>query len=337
MPEFVHQSVLLREVLNALQPQSGRLLLDGTLGGAGHSFAWLEASTPDGRLIGLDRDDIALQAAAEKLKPFSGRFELHRANFANLDLFAEPGSCDAVLLDLGVSSPQLDWASQIGTEPPQTYPRLQSHSPLAALQHCPWELHVSPVSQVLQALPQPSEPQPFLKQSGRQMHWPWGPHASFWPLQNPLNGPHRPPHPSEPHSLPVQSGVHVHWPLLHVSLASHWASVQQLLLGMHRFPHFFFPFLHFFFLAAAFLPRARGTLASSPASTRRRGALEPSTRIIASNRPSSMTHPPRGRCGRRVAPAEGAPDQEDGKPADGVTWPDRREEARVSHPYKLPI
>jgi hypothetical protein len=117
--------------------------------------------------------------------------------------------------------PQLDWASQIGTEPPQTYPRLQSHSPLAALQHCPWELHVSPVSQVLQALPQPSEPQPFLKQSGRQMHWPWGPHASFWPLQNPLNGPHRPPHPSEPHSLPVQSGVHVHLPSVHDSLASH--------------------------------------------------------------------------------------------------------------------
>ena len=112
MPEFVHQSVLLREVLEALQPRSGSLLLDGTLGGAGHSFAWLEASTPDGRLIGLDRDDAALQAAADRLKAFAGRFELHRANFANLDSYAEPASCDAVLLDLGVSSPQLDWASR---------------------------------------------------------------------------------------------------------------------------------------------------------------------------------------------------------------------------------
>jgi 16S rRNA (cytosine1402-N4)-methyltransferase len=112
VPEFVHQSVLLREVLEALQPRSGSLLLDGTLGGAGHSFAWLEASGPDGRLIGLDRDEAALQAAAIRLKPFSGRFELHRANFANLDSHAEPGSCDAVLLDLGVSSPQLDWAAR---------------------------------------------------------------------------------------------------------------------------------------------------------------------------------------------------------------------------------
>jgi 16S rRNA (cytosine1402-N4)-methyltransferase len=112
VPEFVHQSVLLREVIEALQPRSGSLLLDGTLGGAGHSFAWLEASAPAGRLIGLDRDQAALEAAAERLKPFTGRFELHRGNFANLDLFAEPTSCDAVLLDLGVSSPQLDWASR---------------------------------------------------------------------------------------------------------------------------------------------------------------------------------------------------------------------------------
>ena len=112
MPEFVHHSVLLREVLQALQPRSGSLLLDGTLGGAGHSFAWLEATAPAGRLIALDRDEAALQAAAERLKLFPGRFELHRANFANLDSFAEPESCDAVLLDLGVSSPQLDWAER---------------------------------------------------------------------------------------------------------------------------------------------------------------------------------------------------------------------------------
>lgn len=88
------------------------MLLDGTLGGAGHSYAWLQESAPAGRLIGLDRDEAALNAAAERLKEFSGRFELHRANFANMDSFAETGSCDAVLLDLGVSSPQLDRAER---------------------------------------------------------------------------------------------------------------------------------------------------------------------------------------------------------------------------------
>jgi 16S rRNA (cytosine1402-N4)-methyltransferase len=72
----------------------------------------LEASSPDGRLIGLDRDDSALQAAAEKLKPFNGRFELHRANFAEMEQWAAPGTCDGVLLDLGVSSPQLDQAER---------------------------------------------------------------------------------------------------------------------------------------------------------------------------------------------------------------------------------
>ncbi|HEX7859878.1 MAG TPA: 16S rRNA (cytosine(1402)-N(4))-methyltransferase RsmH [Verrucomicrobiae bacterium] len=112
MPEFVHQSVLLRETLAALQPRSGRLLLDGTLGGAGHSYEWLKASSPDGRLIGLDRDASALAAAAERLKEFWGRFELHQANFANMDSHAAAESCDAVLLDLGVSSPQLDWAER---------------------------------------------------------------------------------------------------------------------------------------------------------------------------------------------------------------------------------
>src|SRR5215213_3428965 len=112
MPEFVHQSVLLREAIEALQPRSGRLLLDGTLGGAGHSLEWLKASSPEGRLIGLDRDAAALAAAKERLSVFTGRFELHQANFANLDSFTAAESCDAVLLDLGVSSPQLDLAQR---------------------------------------------------------------------------------------------------------------------------------------------------------------------------------------------------------------------------------
>jgi 16S rRNA (cytosine1402-N4)-methyltransferase len=109
VPEFLHKTVLLRETLEALRPQPGQVFVDGTLGAAGHSYAWLEASMPDGRLIGLDRDEAALRAAEERLAPFAGRFQLHRANFANLDEIAAEMSCDSVLLDLGVSSPQLDW------------------------------------------------------------------------------------------------------------------------------------------------------------------------------------------------------------------------------------
>jgi hypothetical protein len=68
----------------------------------------------------------------------------------------------------------------------------------------------------------------------------------------------------------------------------HSLSVQQAVLGMHRFPHFFFP-LHFFFLAVAVSPpSARGRLISNPATTRRRGTPEPSTRTIASKRLLSM-------------------------------------------------
>ena len=108
MLNFVHRTVLLKETVQSLDPAPGKLFLDGTVGGAGHSFALLNESSPDGRLTGLDRDEQALQAAAEKLRPFEGRFELHQANFANLDDWAAERSCDGVLLDLGVSSPQLD-------------------------------------------------------------------------------------------------------------------------------------------------------------------------------------------------------------------------------------
>ncbi len=112
MPEFTHKSVLLREVLETVQPRSGQLFVDGTLGGGGHAFALLEASGPEGKLIGLDRDAAAIAAAQKKLERFAGRFELHRANFANIEEFVATGSCDTVLLDLGVSSPQLDWAER---------------------------------------------------------------------------------------------------------------------------------------------------------------------------------------------------------------------------------
>lgn len=108
MPEFAHKPVMLAEVLEALKPRPGGRYADGTLGGAGHSAAMLAASAPTGWLYGCDRDGVALAAANERLAEFAGRFELRRGNFAELADWVPAGSCEGVLLDLGVSSPQLD-------------------------------------------------------------------------------------------------------------------------------------------------------------------------------------------------------------------------------------
>jgi len=100
---------MVAEALAALQPRAGGSYADGTLGGGSHAAAVLEASSPSGRLFGCDRDGAALKAAAAKLAKFSDRFELRHGNYADLAAWVAPGSCDGVLLDLGVSSPQLDW------------------------------------------------------------------------------------------------------------------------------------------------------------------------------------------------------------------------------------
>jgi 16S rRNA (cytosine1402-N4)-methyltransferase len=106
-----HQPVLLAESLAVLAPGPGRLLVDGTVGDGGHAEAWLERSGPDGRLLGLDRDAEALAEAAGRLAPFGGRVELVHASFRELAaVLADRGIArvDAILLDLGVSSHQLD-------------------------------------------------------------------------------------------------------------------------------------------------------------------------------------------------------------------------------------
>lgn len=108
MPEFVHQPVMVEEVLDWLQPRGGGRYVDGTVGGGGHAARILAASAPDGWLYGCDRDAQALAAAAQRLAEFAGRFELRQGNYAELDAWVPLGSCDGVLLDLGVSSPQLD-------------------------------------------------------------------------------------------------------------------------------------------------------------------------------------------------------------------------------------
>ena len=112
MTDFIHEPVLLEEVLEALSPVSGGLYVDGTVGGGGHSAAILEACSPEGRLVAFDRDDWALEAAAKRLARFGNRLELHREAFAGLAKLLVKRPCDGVLLDLGVSSPQLDEAER---------------------------------------------------------------------------------------------------------------------------------------------------------------------------------------------------------------------------------
>ena len=112
MPDFVHIPVLLKELLTALKPRPGGRYADGTIGGAGHATAILQASSPNGWLFGCDRDGNAIEAAREKLAEFAGRYELRQGNFADLAEWLEPAGYDGVLLDLGVSSPQLDEAAR---------------------------------------------------------------------------------------------------------------------------------------------------------------------------------------------------------------------------------
>ncbi len=108
---FSHEPVMLEEVLSWLAVKKDGVYVDGTVGGAGHAQAILERT--DGRLIGLDCDLDALKAAQERLAPFGSRVSLVRANFAELAQVLEDlriDHVDGVLLDLGVSSHQLDAA-----------------------------------------------------------------------------------------------------------------------------------------------------------------------------------------------------------------------------------
>ncbi|MCS7089343.1 MAG: 16S rRNA (cytosine(1402)-N(4))-methyltransferase RsmH [Verrucomicrobiota bacterium] len=103
-----HRPVLLAEVLALLAPRPGGRFVDATVGTGGHARALLEASGPDGWLLGIDRDPEALVLAAERLRPFAGRYELRRGNYADVMEALEFSQWDAVLLDLGVSSLQLN-------------------------------------------------------------------------------------------------------------------------------------------------------------------------------------------------------------------------------------
>ena len=114
MSEFHHVSVLLQECIDGLNIKPDGIYVDGTLGGAGHS-SQIAARLTTGMLIGIDRDPIALAAAGKRLEPFGDRVKLVHSNFCEIARVLEelniPG-VDGILLDLGVSSPQLDDASR---------------------------------------------------------------------------------------------------------------------------------------------------------------------------------------------------------------------------------
>ncbi|HRI15997.1 MAG TPA: 16S rRNA (cytosine(1402)-N(4))-methyltransferase RsmH [Verrucomicrobiota bacterium] len=112
MSEFTHQPVMLAEVLAALRPRAGQRYFDGCCGGAGHSAAILEASSPTGFLYACDRDGDAVAVATERLARYAGRFELRWQNYADASSWVPAGSCAGALLDLGVSSHQIDTAAR---------------------------------------------------------------------------------------------------------------------------------------------------------------------------------------------------------------------------------
>lgn len=108
---FSHRSVLLDECIEALNIKPNGIYVDGTAGGGGHSYYIAEKLTAGGRLIAIDRDDSAIAAAGERLSPFADRVTIVRNNFSSMaDVCMMLGieKIDGVLLDLGVSSYQLD-------------------------------------------------------------------------------------------------------------------------------------------------------------------------------------------------------------------------------------
>ena len=113
--EFRHRSVLLTECIDNLKIRPDGIYVDGTLGGGGHSFEICKRLSDKGRLIGIDQDAAAIAAAGERLREFAGKTTIIRSNFANMRAeLAAIGitSVDGVILDLGVSSYQLDEAGR---------------------------------------------------------------------------------------------------------------------------------------------------------------------------------------------------------------------------------
>ena len=113
--EFVHKSIMLDEVLSSLSIKPDGIYVDGTLGGGGHSYEIASRLTEGGRLIGIDQDEEAIRAAGKRLASFSDRTSIIHSNYANMrQVLLELGisKVNGILLDLGVSSYQLDNAQR---------------------------------------------------------------------------------------------------------------------------------------------------------------------------------------------------------------------------------
>ena len=113
--EFHHIPVLLEPTMESLALKSDGIYVDGTLGGGGHSENILQRTAPNGRLIGIDQDDEALAAAGARLEKYGSRFIKVKSNFCQMkDVLADLGigQVDGILLDIGVSSHQLDDGSR---------------------------------------------------------------------------------------------------------------------------------------------------------------------------------------------------------------------------------
>lgn len=109
--EFIHKSVLLEETIEQLQIKPDGIYVDGTLGGAGHAYAVCSRLSEKGRFIGIDQDGDAIEAGTKRLQPFEDRVTIIRDNYCNMKKRLEEldiPSVDGILLDLGVSSFQLD-------------------------------------------------------------------------------------------------------------------------------------------------------------------------------------------------------------------------------------
>lgn len=110
MNGFYHRPVMLGEVIDGLKIRDGGVYFDGTVGGAGHSFAILSAA-PSVTLIGTDRDEEAIKASEKRLAPFRGRFRLFHSDYRNYESVLDRAGVDrldGVLLDYGISSHQID-------------------------------------------------------------------------------------------------------------------------------------------------------------------------------------------------------------------------------------
>lgn len=136
--EFVHKSVLLDETIEGLNIKPDGIYVDGTLGGAGHSYHICERLTQGGRLIGIDQDEDAIAAAKKRLEPFADRVTIIRDNYCNMkNALANIGvtKVDGILLDIGVSSYQLDAAERGFTYNDEDAPldmRMDRRNPMTA-------------------------------------------------------------------------------------------------------------------------------------------------------------------------------------------------------------